>query len=128
MTITIVNAAWVSFPRFAWQRIVDGRIFPLVISPARSDQPISDEEWTQWISENRDALRRLIGLHGAVLFRGFQDVLCDARAFNDAVESMGFEALPYVGAIAALRLSVRWRSTPYERVQGRSYEQRIAAI
>lgn len=86
------------------QRIVNGEVFPLVLSPE-----LEINEGTQlfsWIEKHRDELDDLLRKHRALLFRGFSE-LKDHNDFHRFIESTGYEGMDYIGGAA-----VRTQLTP----------------
>jgi D-xylose reductase len=78
---------------------VDGRPFPLAYEPG----DLGADGLRDWIVSNRDALLTQVREHGAVLFRGFN--VESPEAFDEAVQALHLENMPYVGG-AAVRTNV----------------------
>ena len=55
----------------------------------------TSSEAVAWAQSNKDALRKKLSHHGAILFRGFP--MDSPAAFSDFVEALGVSPLPYVG-------------------------------
>lgn len=66
----------------------DGTSLPLMVRPARPDVALEG-----WIGANREALRRWLDTHGAVLFRGFGD--SDASGLAALLRATGAEPVDY---------------------------------
>ncbi|GER52103.1 clavaminate synthase-like protein [Striga asiatica] len=80
------------------QKNYGGLSFPAVLSPTAVGSS-SPSILTAAVKEQRPWLDLLLHRHGAILFRGF-DNLATASDFNDVVEAFGYEELPYVGGAA----------------------------
>ena len=83
----------------SFQKTFNGTVFPLVLGPARHEEQPSFEALSKWSTTNKLQIRTAMKQHGAVLFRGF-NCLNTAKAFNDFVESLEIQPLPYVGGAA----------------------------
>lgn len=81
------------------QRQMKGQIFPLILSP-RDTQIDSFATLQKWIVSNRDQLMQATKQFGAVLFRGFSNIIESPVQFSDVVEALGMQPLPYVGGAA----------------------------
>jgi hypothetical protein len=78
----------------SFQYQVKGSVaFPLILEPQVASTTY--EQLIEWTSRNKKLVDGLMKRHGGVLFRGFE--VTSPQRFNDFVESMGVEALPYVG-------------------------------
>lgn len=83
------------------QRQVNGRPFPLILGPSQPDAFSTLQQLSDWIKLNVNVLLRLLRLHGAVLLRGFEPLLSGgAPSFQECVDALGMEPLPYVGGAA----------------------------
>jgi hypothetical protein len=76
------------------QKNLNGFTFPLVVEP-----PSTGVSSLAWVQDQAPYLKRLLAEHGAILFRGFEWE--SAKDFYTVVsESLGVQALPYVGGAA----------------------------
>ncbi|KAI5072474.1 hypothetical protein GOP47_0012580 [Adiantum capillus-veneris] len=82
------------------QRIVDGKAFPLVLTPTSSLESAIDA--CKLFHTCRDFLEQKLKEHGALFLRGFP--LCSGVDFHAAVEALGWHTLPYIGS--AIRTQV----------------------
>jgi alpha-ketoglutarate-dependent taurine dioxygenase len=84
-------------------QIMTEGVLPIVNRAEDSDNPLPG-----WIVENPDHIQSLLGLHGAILFRGFR--IDNEILFKEVVESVSKERLNYV-----------YRSTPRRELADRIY-------
>jgi alpha-ketoglutarate-dependent taurine dioxygenase len=89
--------------RIPEDRSVEGRVFPLTLTPAEGDRPASTERLVAWIQANNGRLLERAMEHGAVLLRGFAVETADD--FARVVEALDLENMPYIGG-AAVRTRV----------------------
>lgn len=83
--------------RLPQQKIVGGFPFPSVLSP-NPTLAFDLSRFTDTIKQQKPRLEQLLRSSGAVLLRDFP--VETASDFNRAVESFGYEELPYVGGAA----------------------------
>ena len=83
------------------EKVIDGEVFPLSVSPNVSIKTMSDT--LAFLTQNRDEILAKLLQHGSILFRGFP--VADAKDFNDFVLAFGWQELPYIGG-AAVRNNV----------------------
>lgn len=83
----------ISNPSF--QRVVDGHVFPLMLSPSTSNS----FELCSWLQEHRDQVDNLLRQHKGIWFRGFPD-LQTVDDFHNAVTSLDYATMEYVGGAA----------------------------
>ncbi|RKF14299.1 hypothetical protein DBZ36_16680 [Alginatibacterium sediminis] len=88
----------VHFGSIAEQKTIDGRVFPLVISPDESQQGFSQQQFNSWIAQNKSQLHELLISHGALLFRGFP--VDDSEAFEVMLDHSDYTNMEYVGGAA----------------------------
>ncbi|KAI3651749.1 hypothetical protein MP228_003052 [Amoeboaphelidium protococcarum] len=80
-------------------------VFPLVLVPSDSNLFQKWDEFKEYVIKHRQYIRKLVNVHGAVLFRGFQCIQ-SAVEFNDLImDCLQYPPLPYVGG-AAVRTNV----------------------
>lgn len=85
--------------RIPQQKSYDELLFPEVLSPNPTSAVAHDLfSFLQSIRAEKLYFQKLLHSSGAILLRGFP--VGTASAFNDVVESFGFEELPYVGGAA----------------------------
>lgn len=85
--------------RIPQQKSYDELLFPAVLSPNPTSAVSRDLfSFLQSIRAEKLYFQKLLHSSGAILLRGFP--VGTASAFNDVVESFGFEELPYVGGAA----------------------------
>ena len=92
------------------QRLVDGKLFPLVFKPSLENQTISLESSQQELAssplhvfnQNREFIEHKLDEHGALFFRGFP--LHSASDFNSILEGFGWRNMPYVGSAPRTRI------------------------
>lgn len=73
------------------------QMFPLILSPNNAES-FSKDAFVAWLKQNKPALATLLVSYGAIAFRGFY--LQTANDFNDFLQTLGLEELPYVGGAA----------------------------
>lgn len=78
------------------QRQVETGVFPLALAPS-SDQ-VTERQFFDWLTENKEDLRAKLVQHGAILFRGFP--INNPDAFEKMLDAAEFENMPYVGGAA----------------------------
>lgn len=78
-------------------RVVDGAIFPLVLSP-REGELTDPTECHAWFAAHGETLREALRDHGTIFFRGFS--LRGAEDFEGAIDQAQFKEMPYVGGAA----------------------------
>ncbi|KAJ2993708.1 hypothetical protein HDV02_002111 [Globomyces sp. JEL0801] len=66
--------------------------FPKII---QNQDSLDRDEFLAWATKNKKSIATTLRLHGAILFRDFP--IKDPVDFNDFVESLGIESLPYIG-------------------------------
>ncbi|KAI8895510.1 hypothetical protein BC833DRAFT_622967 [Globomyces pollinis-pini] len=69
--------------------------FPKII---QNQDSLDRDEFLAWATKNKKSIAATLRLHGAILFRDFP--IKDPVDFNDFVESLGIESLPYIGGAA----------------------------
>lgn len=79
------------------ERVVDGKVFPLTLSPC--NESVIKSDLFQWMANNSSDLDNLLRDHRGILFRGFTG-MDDAQAFHDFVEATGYEPMAYIGGAA----------------------------
>ncbi|KAL9264228.1 Clavaminate synthase-like protein [Drosera capensis] len=91
--------------RLPQQRLYDGIVFPLILSPNTNIKIPPSTNFHNSVSSFPEAVRTHKSwledrLHdaGAILFRGFH--VDSAEDFNEVVEAFDFEELPYIGGAA----------------------------
>jgi len=78
------------------EKLVDGVSIPLVLEPPEGPNKKNDmESLLPALEKNKEWFKRMIINNSAVLLRGFN--VRNAEDFNDIVEAVGFENIPYVG-------------------------------
>lgn len=80
------------------QKMVNGRAFPLVVSPPDSTVVSEPSAMLHWFAEVKDAVHEKLIEHGAVLLRGFP--VKDADLFEDLLNQSNYENMPYIGGAA----------------------------
>jgi len=80
------------------QKVFDGQVFPLILSPSNESKGVPLQDVTAWIKENKASILEKLFTYGAVVFRGFPTKT--PEDFNTFTTSFGFDALPYVGGAA----------------------------
>jgi alpha-ketoglutarate-dependent taurine dioxygenase len=78
------------------QRIVDSRVFPLILSPS---QPSAIANIHDWLKTHREVVDQLLRKHRSVLFRGFPD-LQSVENFHEAVVALDYTTMDYIGGAA----------------------------
>eukprot|EP00471_Norrisiella_sphaerica_P008290 CAMPEP_0184492302 /NCGR_PEP_ID=MMETSP0113_2-20130426/22835_1 /TAXON_ID=91329 /ORGANISM="Norrisiella sphaerica, Strain BC52" /LENGTH=655 /DNA_ID=CAMNT_0026877025 /DNA_START=77 /DNA_END=2044 /DNA_ORIENTATION=+ len=73
-----------------------GKPFPLTYRP--KEKGIGAFRLSEWISANKDKLKKTLQDHGAVLFRGFD--LRSPEEQAQVISSLGLKTMPYVGGAA----------------------------
>lgn len=97
--VPLFSDAQVESKPFPFQRQVKSLPFPLVLTPKATSSLNSDPAaFHQWLKANGQQMQALIRQYGGVVFRGF--AVETPEVFNDTVEAIGMEALPYVGGAA----------------------------
>ena len=92
------------------QRVVDGKLFPLVFKPSLVNQTISLESSQHDLAssplhifkQNREFIEHKLDEHGVVFFRGFS--LHSASHFNSIVDGFGWRNMSYVGSAPRTRI------------------------
>ncbi|KAH7841530.1 hypothetical protein Vadar_031130 [Vaccinium darrowii] len=78
------------------QKLVDGETIPLVLQPPEEPNYNNDmESLLLALGKNKEWFKQMIIKNSAVLLRGFN--VRNAEDFNDIVETVGSENVPYVG-------------------------------
>lgn len=77
----------------AEEKHLNGNVFPLTLIPNFYGDSIEESEY--FINSNLDEIKKLLEIHGAILFRDFP--IKDPKDFNDFVLSFGWQDLPYIG-------------------------------
>jgi hypothetical protein len=74
----------------------DGKAFPKILSPTKEIG--TKDQMLEWATQYKQELTIELRDQGAILFRGFP--IDGAEDFNDFVEALGIENLPYIGGAA----------------------------
>ncbi len=64
------------------------------------------ETFLEYLKSIKSKVNSRINQHGAVLFRGFHKAIVGDKKFNDFVEALGVEPLPYVGGAEFMEMSL----------------------
>ncbi|KAI5072507.1 hypothetical protein GOP47_0012613 [Adiantum capillus-veneris] len=80
--------------RLPEQRKVDGKLFPLVLTPPSPSESVIDA--CELLHTCRAFLEQKLKEHGALLLRGFP--LRNGSDFHSAVESLGWQTRSYIGS------------------------------
>ncbi|MCO5564552.1 hypothetical protein L7F22_018216 [Adiantum nelumboides] len=87
--------------RLPEQRLVDGKLFPLLLTPSAPLESAIDA--CRLLQTCRAFLEQKLKEHGALFLRSFP--LHAASDFHSAVDAIGWQAVPYVGSAPRTRVS-----------------------
>lgn len=93
--IDLSELGLVSVPH-SLQRIVDSRVFPLILSPS---QPSAIASIYDWLKTHREVVDQLLRKYRSVLFRGFPN-LQSVEHFHEAVIALDYTTMDYIGGAA----------------------------
>lgn len=77
------------------QKVFDGNPFPLVLNPADQFQAKNSDFWSNWVTQNLEAIEKLLVDFGAILFRDFP--FETPKEFDDFAGAYGYRSFPYEG-------------------------------
>lgn len=90
----LMDSATIVEARLAEQRLVDGKLFPLVLSPSAPFK--STDDALALLKAGRVLLEEKLREHGALFLRGFP--LQGPAHFHSVVEALGWHTVPYIGS------------------------------
>ena len=72
--------------RIPEQKILNGRVFPLILSPLKEKNPSGFEELLKYTKSNNYSILQQTLTYGAILFRGWKDITPnDFAIFTEAL-------------------------------------------
>lgn len=80
------------------QKQVNGRDFPLLVTPGNDADALSFESLPAWFERNKAELHTKLIEHGAILLRGFP--VDSPEAFEKMLDLTDYKNMPYVGGAA----------------------------
>eukprot|EP01113_Clastostelium_recurvatum_P032745 TRINITY_DN4244_c0_g1_i3.p1 TRINITY_DN4244_c0_g1~~TRINITY_DN4244_c0_g1_i3.p1 ORF type:complete len:362 (-),score=61.69 TRINITY_DN4244_c0_g1_i3:1300-2385(-) len=104
-TVSSVSGGWARQVDIPEQKVFNGLVFPLTISPSTtSNENATIEDTVRNLENSHEWLDKLLIKHGAVLFRGFP--LLSPVDFDKFVSGCGYPHLPYLGGAAVRHVVV----------------------
>ena len=76
------------------QKVFDGLLFPLILSPTLAFQDMEAQFWNDWVKKNLDVIEALLLKYRAILFRGFP--FDSPKEFDEFTKAYGYN--PYLNA------------------------------
>src|SRR6218665_3398343 len=77
------------------QKVFDGLLFPLILSPTDAFQDMEAKFWNAWVKKNIKVIDNLLLKYGAILFRGFP--FDTPNEFDEFTKAFGYNPFRNVG-------------------------------